>query len=155
MEFKDLRESLQESAELNPAALLVLKRRGIRVFPDGQRVALYTNEKYNLTFMVPFGGAHPSVAANPLMPVKEETVNEYTNVLGKVASVVANLPKAIDARKKAEAEKVKTQREKQSAQHRANREKQLKRAMQNRQKRQQSDLVSAIRSLKTNQGNNP
>lgn len=34
---------------------LVLKRRGVRVFPDGRRVALYYNDKYNLVFSVPFG----------------------------------------------------------------------------------------------------
>lgn len=154
MEFKDLRQKLEEAAagEMNPAAMLVLRRRGIRVFPDGQRVALYTNEKYNLTFMVPFGGQHPTATANPIMPVHEETVNEYVNVMGSTGSALANIVKGLAGRSKAKAQAAKAQREKQSAQHRANREKQLKRAMQNRQKRQHAQLIAA---LQNRQGNTP
>ena len=150
MEFKDLRQKLEEAAsvgEISPAAMLVLRRRGIRVFPDGQRVALYTNEKYNLTFMVPFGGQHPASSANPLMPM-----HEYVNVMGGLASAAAGLVKGIAGRGKAQAQAAKAQKEKQTAAHRANREKQLKRAMQNRQKRQHAELISA---LKNRQGNTP
>jgi hypothetical protein len=159
MEFKDLRQKLEEAAsvgEISPAAMLVLRRRGIRVFPDGQRVALYTNEKYNLTFMVPFGGQHPASAANPLMPVHEEQLDEYVNVMGGLASAAAGLVKSIAkapaARAKAAAETAKKEQEKRSAAHRANREKQLKRGLQNRQKRQHAELVAA---LKNRQGNTP
>lgn len=157
MEFKDLRQKLDEAAsEASPAAMLVLRRRGIRVFPDGQRVALYTNEKYNLTFMVPFGGQHPAAAANPLMPVHEEQLDEYVNVMGGLASAAAGLIKAVAkapaAKAKAAAETEKKQKEKQTVAHRANREKQLKRGLQNRQKRQHAELVAA---LKNRQGNTP
>ena len=157
MEFKDLRQKLDEAAgEASPAAMLVLRRRGIRVFPDGQRVALYTNEKYNLTFMVPFGGQHPAASANPLMPVHEEQLDEFINVMGGVVSAVGGALKAAAkipaARAKAAAEAAKKQKEKQTAAHRANREKQLKRGLQNRQKRQHAELVAA---LKNRQGNTP
>lgn len=61
MKFKDLRSKLNESARLRdeaiPAPMLVLRRRGIRIFPDGKHVALYTNDKYNLTFTIPYGGS--------------------------------------------------------------------------------------------------
>jgi hypothetical protein len=40
-----------------PSPMLVLRRQGLRVFPDGRKVALYTNDKYNLVFTVPFGGS--------------------------------------------------------------------------------------------------
>jgi len=56
MKFKELRESLNpDTPETSPAPMLVLRRRGIRIFPDGRRVALYTNDKYNLVFTIPYG----------------------------------------------------------------------------------------------------
>lgn len=64
--FKELRSKLNESTHLRnetiPAPMLVLRRRGIRIFPDGRRVAMYTNDKYNLIFAIPYGGS-----ANPEM----------------------------------------------------------------------------------------
>lgn len=61
MKLKDLRAKLNESKRLRdesiPAPMLVLRRRGIRIFPDGKHVALYTNDKYNLIFTIPYGGS--------------------------------------------------------------------------------------------------
>ena len=61
MKFKNLRNRLNEATsmanEVIPAPMLVLRRRGIRIFPDGRRVALYTNDKYNLIFTIPYGGS--------------------------------------------------------------------------------------------------
>lgn len=61
MNFKQLRSKMNESARLRdetiPAPMLVLRRRGIRIFPDGRHVALYTNDKYNLIFTIPYGGS--------------------------------------------------------------------------------------------------
>jgi hypothetical protein len=65
MKFKELRQQLSEakvksfSDEETPATVLVLRRQGIRVFPDGRRVALYTNQHYNLVFTIPFYGKTP------------------------------------------------------------------------------------------------
>lgn len=60
MNFKSFRNQIVETSDLNketiPAAMLVLKRRGVRFFPDGRKVALYTNDKYNLVITVPYGG---------------------------------------------------------------------------------------------------
>lgn len=66
MRFRELRSKLNEDRELRdetiPAPMLVLRRRGIRIFPDGKHVALYTNDKYNLTFTIPYGkGSENSV----------------------------------------------------------------------------------------------
>lgn len=42
------------SEEFQPPAMIMLKRQAIRQFPDGQRVVLYTDTKYGLTFTVPY-----------------------------------------------------------------------------------------------------
>lgn len=59
MKFRELRSKLNETATIGnetiPAPMLVLRRRGIRIFPDGKHVALYTNDKYNLIFTIPYG----------------------------------------------------------------------------------------------------
>lgn len=69
MKFKELRSKLNETATIGnetiPAPMLVLRRRGIRVFPDGKHVALYTNDKYGLVFTIPYG----SSAGNPANPI--------------------------------------------------------------------------------------
>jgi hypothetical protein len=61
MKFRDLRSKLNEDKALRneviPAPMLVLRRKGIRIFPDGKHVALYTNDKYNLVFTIPYGGS--------------------------------------------------------------------------------------------------
>lgn len=62
MRFKEFRNQLNESSMANeviPAPMLVLRRRGVRIFPDGRKVALYTNDKYNMVFTVPYGGNSP------------------------------------------------------------------------------------------------
>jgi len=38
----------------DPPMMLILKRRAIRIFPDGKRVALYNNERLGLSFTVPY-----------------------------------------------------------------------------------------------------
>lgn len=58
MKFSDLRKDLAEARnfdkEVIPAAMLTLRRRGIRIFPDGRKVAMYTNDQYGLVFTIPF-----------------------------------------------------------------------------------------------------
>jgi hypothetical protein len=56
----------EEHEELNedvgdPPFVLVLKRKAIRLYPNGQKVALYHNTKLNKFFSVPYG---PGVDAN-------------------------------------------------------------------------------------------
>lgn len=70
MKFRELRVKLNESMsnETIPAPMLILRRRGIRVFPDGGRVAMYTNDKYNLIFTIPYGG-NARNSSNPDAPI--------------------------------------------------------------------------------------
>jgi len=68
-------EFLGEAAEMNdPPMMMVLKRKGIRIFPDGKRVALYVNEKLGLTFTIPYSAS--TGMENPMVGVTEETVAE-------------------------------------------------------------------------------
>lgn len=58
IKFKHLREKIETGSlrdEQSPAPVLVLHRRGIRIFPDGHKVALYVNKQYGLTFTIPYG----------------------------------------------------------------------------------------------------
>jgi len=104
MKFRELRQKLNVaedlSKDLNPPAMLVLRRRGIRLFPDGQRVALYVNDRYNLTFTVPFGKSFSK--DNPIMAQHESTINEYVNVIPGVGTALADLIKAISKKKQRE-----------------------------------------------------
>ena len=76
-----LRDVLKEDAvELNeaytPPAMLLLKRQAIRVFPNGQRIALYIDNKYGLTFPVPFDEAGGFGNVNTVGNAMKGYVNE-------------------------------------------------------------------------------
>lgn len=61
----------------DPPMIMVLKRKGIRIFPDGKKVALYTNDQLGLTFTVPYVGGQqiePSVSVG-----MGEEVEDYGN----------------------------------------------------------------------------
>ena len=63
LDKEQLTESINES--IDPPMMLVLKRKGVRIFPDGQRVALYVHEKLGITFSVPYKqGQMPEVIPN-------------------------------------------------------------------------------------------
>jgi hypothetical protein len=47
-------QKMELNEQFNPPAMLLLKREAIRMFPNGQRVALYVDNKYGLTFPVPY-----------------------------------------------------------------------------------------------------
>lgn len=67
-------EFLGEAANMqDPPVMMVLKRKGIRIFPDGRRVALYVNEKLGLTFTIPYSSHGME---NPMVGVTEETFVE-------------------------------------------------------------------------------
>ena len=50
---------ISESTFSDPPMMLILKRQGIRIFPDGKRVALYKNDKLGLSFTVPYSSTGP------------------------------------------------------------------------------------------------
>lgn len=43
---------------VDPPPVIMLKRSGVRIFPDGRRVAVYTNSKLDLVFSVPYDAYH-------------------------------------------------------------------------------------------------
>jgi uncharacterized protein (DUF885 family) len=45
---------LNEQTEFNPPPMLLLKREALRMFPNGKRVVLYVDNKYGLSFPVPY-----------------------------------------------------------------------------------------------------
>lgn len=61
-------EQLDE--EQNPPFVLVLKRKSVRLFPDGTKVALYTSTKTDRVFTVPFKDG------DMLQPLQAEEVEE-------------------------------------------------------------------------------
>jgi len=63
----------------DPPMMMVLKRKGIRVFPDGKRVALYVNEKLGLTFTIPYTPAIGKTE-NPMVGVTEEIMESLEQV---------------------------------------------------------------------------
>ena len=62
--------------ELNPPFMLILKRRGIRIFPDGKRVALYVNEKMGITFTIPY--TPTGASAKEVLPGFQAEENELS-----------------------------------------------------------------------------
>jgi len=48
------REEINEQRDRDLPTTLIIKRTAIRVFPDGQKVALYVNDRLGLKFTVPY-----------------------------------------------------------------------------------------------------
>jgi len=42
--------------ENNPPMVIVLQRKGIRIFPDGKKVAMYNNKQLGLVITIPYAG---------------------------------------------------------------------------------------------------
>ena len=81
IEFLDkeqVSEMMTNGNEQNPPAVIVLRRRGIRIFPDGKRVALYENKQLGLVFTIPYVGKGltptnvPSVTTEEAEKIDEE-----------------------------------------------------------------------------------
>jgi hypothetical protein len=75
---------ISEAITKDPPMVLVLKRKGIRIFPDGRRVALYTNDQLGTTFSVPYT---PNEPQQPVPGIAEgvEVIVENINVIKSVA----------------------------------------------------------------------
>ena len=79
-------EPVQLQEAFNPPAMLLLKRQAIRHFPNNQRVALYTDNKYGLTFTVPYdslGRGFTSMGGIPAstIGVMAESVEEASTLV--------------------------------------------------------------------------
>ena len=57
-------EVVQEAFRNDPPFVLVLKRRGIRLYPDGTRIALYYNERIDKYFSIPYGPEFPGMQSS-------------------------------------------------------------------------------------------
>ena len=79
-----LSEALQD--EVQPPPMLVLRRQGIRIFPDGKRVAMYSNEKLGLTFTIPY---RPRNVTNPsnVVPGLTSEDSEFEDVMENLDQV--------------------------------------------------------------------
>ena len=75
-----VREEYQELDEdvNDPPFVLVLKRKAIRLYPNGQKIALYHNNKFNKFFSVPYG---PGVDAN----IQAEDIESDINTVNEDA----------------------------------------------------------------------
>lgn len=77
--FEFTQNNFISEAVSDPPQVIVLKRKGIRIFPDGKRVALYVNEKLNLNFTIPYG---PTGMENPTAMQEEVAPKAKTLPLG-------------------------------------------------------------------------
>ena len=57
----------------DPPTIMILRRKAIRMFPNGERVALYRNDALGLDFSVPYKAGDMKT---PITAVKEETIQE-------------------------------------------------------------------------------
>jgi hypothetical protein len=51
-------ELINENRQIDPPNIIVLKRKAIRVFPDGKRVALYYADKIDQYISIPYHGSN-------------------------------------------------------------------------------------------------
>ena len=58
-------EGKKKSTSMDPPPVLLLKRKSVRQFPDGQRVALYYVEKLDKYVTVPYTAMQWSAAIPP------------------------------------------------------------------------------------------
>ena len=72
--FKELKTDLVESKDktLDPPNILIMKRKSVRQYTNGQRVALYFVDKINKYVTVPYTASQWSSSG----PVEEETENK-------------------------------------------------------------------------------
>jgi len=71
--------------ETMPPPMLVLKRTGIRIFPDGRRVAMYVNSRLGLVFTIPYKGSGTQTEVLPGVQAEEVEHEEIMESLDQVA----------------------------------------------------------------------
>lgn len=82
-----IKSGLSESYD--PPNMMILKRVGIRAFPDGRRVALYINEKTGLSFTIPYTAA--GINPNDVPTVNEMAESSLVQILELVSEEVPNI----------------------------------------------------------------
>jgi hypothetical protein len=94
--FLELKRTLKEAAQgklPDPPPMIVLKRRGIRIFPNGLKVALYHNDLLNLDVSVPYTPKQVSInkaGTIPFAAVREEVIYEDTRIVKRLENIVKN-----------------------------------------------------------------
>lgn len=71
---------ITESTFKDPPMMLILKRQGIRIFPDGKRVALYNNDKLGLSFTVPYSSNGPEEEITSVSEEVEDVMESLEQV---------------------------------------------------------------------------
>lgn len=82
-EFEELEEA-KTSSPKDPPALLLMRRKSIRQFPNGQRVALYYVDKLKQYVTVPYGDNIANVSPNMSM-VKEDVMGHLNDIVSSGA----------------------------------------------------------------------
>jgi len=77
----EIEEATESPFVKDPPFVLVLRRKAIRLYPDGTKVALYHNQKLDKHFSVPYG-------ANIDSPIQAEQVEE--SVMDQLHKIVNN-----------------------------------------------------------------
>jgi len=73
--------------EQNPPVMIVLQRKGIRIFPDGKKVAMYHNKQLGLVITIPYAGTGNSPGeVIPGANVQMEEVEDIMESLEQVAA---------------------------------------------------------------------
>ena len=92
LDKEQITEALQD--EIQPPPMLVLRRKGIRIFPDGRRVAMYTNDKLGLVFTIPYTAG--SVSSPVTIPGVQSEETDLMESLDQVAAYAQEeQPKAL------------------------------------------------------------
>jgi len=76
MSFKKFLAEQNVNEAKDPPMLLQLRRQGIRNFPNGERVALFSNPQLNIQLAVPYDSVTGSLKPTNALPIKEESLVE-------------------------------------------------------------------------------
>ena len=66
----------------DPPFVLILKRRAIRLYPDGTKVALYRNDRLNKVFAVPY-----DTTMDPVIQAEEVKLKEAVDAIGQLQKI--------------------------------------------------------------------
>ena len=98
-------ESLNESGDTKDTPyILLLKRKAIRIYPDGTKVALYHNKQLDKYFSVPYG---PGVDA--AIQAEETELDEAVDAIGQLQKIKDNHSHGVVKHKDGTASKVDVQ----------------------------------------------
>ena len=78
---KAVREDINEDTS-NPPFVLLLKRKAIRMYPDGTKIALYYNDKLDKYFSLPYGdGVDAPIQAEEVEVIEEAVMDQLHKIV--------------------------------------------------------------------------